>query len=107
MSKFGPGDFLIVPLPSAACLACWHADYDPYGILQDPRALYEAERVEDILQLRHRQHPARLLDLGCYGQQYRAMLIEHGAWQNPLAQSTSACPQTVLGWFIQALTIYA
>ncbi len=96
-----------LPLTTQSGLDAWLAEFDPYGILSDPQALAQAERVEDLLQLRHRHHPSRLLDLGYYRTRYRVVVIDDFDWQTPVAHYESTDPTRILQWIQHALISYA
>lgn len=92
-------------LPTA--IDAWETEFDPCGLRANSDWLQQAERVEDLLQLRSLRSPERILDVGFYTDRYRVLVVENSNWAAPVEQFESESPDATCNWIYSAICRYA
>lgn len=85
----------------------WHVEFDLNGFVHDEHWLKNADRTEDILQLRHVFGDGPVLDVGYYGDRYRIYLIYDMDWDHPAEVFESTDPEVVANMVYEFMDKYA
>ncbi len=90
-----------------AAINQFHVEHDPYGFVEDSNWLLNAAKVENILQLGHVYGDGPIIDVGFYGEFYRAVVIRDLDWERPVEQFESDDPAEINRWLLVAIDRYA